>query len=242
MRAEYLIETYFSKGLSANEQKELEDLLGKDEKLKSEFNFQLEVRAAIRQKEHKKLKEKLRRIELESPSNGGVKWLAIAASIIILLGLTWYFGLNSKQDAYNGLYLAHFDVYPNVVAPIERSDESESSPLRKEAFSQYEHGEYEAAYTSFQKLYDQDSSEFAGFYGAVSLMANGKYDGAISHFESVQNWENPDFEVASKWYLALAYLKRGDKNTATNYLKEVQESDHGLRREADKLLKELNTN
>jgi|SRR5690554_6936784 len=242
MRAEYLIEMYFSNGLSPEDQRELEDLLNKDEKLRSEFDFQLEVRAAIRKKEHKSLKKRLRRVESKASDKSSFKWLAAAAAIIILLGLTWYFGVSSKQNAYNGLYLAHFKTYPNVVAPIERSQINESPTLMQEAFYQYEHGEYEAAYGSFQKLYDREKSEYAAFYGGVSLMANGQYADAIVQFDRVQNGDNPEFEIASKWYLALAYLKLGDKSTAIPYLKAVQNSSHALRQEAAELLKELNSN
>ena len=239
MRAEYLIEAYFSNRLSPDEQKELEDLLSKDKKLKSEFDFQVEVREAIRNKHHRELKDKFRRLDKESGSNKSFKWLAAAASIIILLGLGWFYGIYSTQTDYNALYTAHFEVYPNVVAPVERSQSDESSDLVQQAFSRYENGEFEEAYTSFEKLQETEGYEYAVFYAAVSRMASGNYDEAIGYFKSAENWKNPEFEHASKWYLALAYFKKEDKNTALHYLRELQKSDNSFRQEAADLIEEL---
>jgi len=239
MRGEYLIEAYFANQISRDEWQELEDLLRKDEKLWSEFNLQLELREAIRQKHHRELKDRFQRLDLKPGNDNTFRWFLAAASIIILLGLTWYFGMISNQADSDSLYSAHFEIYPNVVAPLERSETSESNQLTREAFGFYANGDFEEAYGSFQKLQENEENEYAVFYAGVSLMADGKYDKAIAEFESKDVWQNNDFNVAANWYLALAHLKKDDKKAALQYLEKVKNADHSYSHEAGKLIKEL---
>lgn len=239
MRAEYLFDAFFAHRITPAEQEELDALLKTDAAAKAEFGFQLEIREAFRLKERRELKANLQRLEQRPEGIPHLKWWAVAASIVVLIGVAWYFGLHSNQKDYSELYSAHFEVYPNVVVPLERSGSGEVPNLTKEAFDQYENEAYEEAYLSFRQLHEKEGEEYAFFYAAVSLMASEKYAAAIDRFESKDTWESQRFETASKWYLALAYLKAGDEKNAIKYLEEVRDSEHALNQPAGELLLEL---
>ncbi|MCA1763861.1 MAG: hypothetical protein LC664_12840 [Flavobacteriales bacterium] len=239
MRAEYLIDAYFANRLTPDEERELEGLLEKDDTLRLEFGIQIEIREAIRNRERNELKEKLRRLDEQSGDKRNLSWLLAAASIVVILGAVWFFAVYSNQPDYNELYAERFDAYPNVVAPLERSQSSESPELVVRAFSEYDNEAYGEAHLSFRELYKEDGSEFAIFYSGVSLMAMGEYDKAIGEFKRQSEWENTEFDAASKWYLALAHLKKGEREMALGYLEELKNSDHRLSREAVELIRVL---
>lgn len=237
MRAEYLIEAYFANRLTTEEERELNDVLKGDDELRSEFEIEVEIREAFRKKERREIKERLELLERKSGERKGYRWLLAAASIVLLLGTAWVLGIFSNQPDYDALYAERFDVYPNVVAPVERSETSASPQLLSEAFSQYDSGAYREAAFSFREIYTAGGGEFAVFYAGVSLMAIGEYDQAIGEFKRKSEWESRDFAAASKWYLALAYLKKGEKEIALAYLEELEKANHRLSREAADLIR-----
>lgn len=239
MRTEYLIEAYFSDQLTAEEQKELKALLEADEAVREEFRFQNEIREAVRKKERSELKLRLQSLEESSSGNPYVKWWAAAAAIAVFVGSAWYFGMFQKQMNYDQLFAARFEVYPNVVAPLERSDPGLHTDLTREAFRYYDNENFGDAHAAFQKLYQQENEEFALFYAGVSLMAEGKYGEAIDRFENAKNFENQEFAVVSKWYIALGHLKTGNEKASVKYLEAVMNSDHPLNQAAEDLLSEL---
>lgn len=236
MRAEYLTEAYFGNRLTAEEERELNDLLKRDDELRSEFEIEVEIREAFRKKERRELKERLELLERKSAGGKGYRWLLAAASIVLLLGTTWFLGIYSNQPDYDALYAEHFEVYPNIVAPLERSQTGASPDLLSEAFGQYDSGAFREASLSFREIYKAGGGEFAVFYTGVSLMAMGEYDASIREFKQISEWESRDFAAASKWYLALAYLKKGEKEIALAYLEELQKSKHPLSGEAAELI------
>ena len=238
MTTEQLIEAYFLNELNANEVEMLKERLQSDSSAKSEFIFQLELSQVLHDNEKKKIKQRLRLLDHQN-SSLKIKWWAVAASIAVLFAMAWAFGFFSINQQNDQLYSEYFQAYPNVIAPLERSNNSNISALQKEAFQLYERENYDKASLAFQKLYTQKQEEYAHFYLIISTMGNKEYTKAINLYKQKENWESNEFELAAKWYAALAYLKLNDENQSINLLKEIQVSNHPLSISAEKLLVEL---
>jgi tetratricopeptide (TPR) repeat protein len=78
------------------------------------------------------------------------------------------------------------------------------------------------------------------FSYAIYSMDNKHYNEAIIAFNQVLNSSNNILRPDSEWYLALCYLKTGNKDKSISILREIiKNKDHLHFRNAEKLLKKL---
>lgn len=241
MDKELLLNNYFSNQLTAEQERTFNDLLDTDTEFKAQFMFEKDLQRAIRKKENQDLKVKLKGIEKEiqttaSPSQAKSRFRpwSIAASITIFLTLGWltYYSLSgiSNQDLYN----AHFEPYPNTVYSITRSDGSES--VEREAFVAYESQDYERAAELF--LNAGEAITHGDFYLAQVLLQLNRNEEAIELFAKSM-LEDSSFEAEANWYLALAYLKENNIESAKEVL-ERQVSQYNFKKaKASELLESL---
>ncbi|MFK7813489.1 MAG: hypothetical protein AB8B59_13430, partial [Maribacter sp.] len=122
MDNEILLENYFSNRLTEEEEKRFNELLDKDSDFKAQFDFEKNLQQVISAKENQNLKAKLISFEedivKDAPkSSGGTKYkyLAIAASVVLLIGLAWMGFYDGSSDRYDDLYASNFHEYPNTV-------------------------------------------------------------------------------------------------------------------------------
>lgn len=231
-----LIDKYIQKTATPEELLEIQRLLKEDPVFKKEFYFHLELKEAIRIEENQKLKKQLQ--QLETAKNSKKLYLniyKIAAILIIGLGILWFFNASPNYDK---IYAENFEPFPNIVAPTVRNHNHSENKITK-AFSLYDNQNYTAAAIAFKELYQQDKISYANFYYAISLMGNQQFEKAIEALE------NPDWKVSEKyldythWYLALAYLKIGDKEKATDYLYKTTQTDSYIAEQAQKVLDKI---
>lgn len=232
MNREEIIEQYFSGELTQEGFAELEHLLEQNEGFKKEFYFQLEIQKTLTEEKRASLKERLAKLDRRSsPRILWYRYAAVAAGILILLGLFYY----RTSDPYKKLYEANFEAYPNVVAPTVRNSGNPDDTLMAKAFNLYDNRQYGPAATAFEKLQGED----ARFYQAMSLMALGDAQNAILVLEG-HPWENSEnYLTLSHWYLGLAYLKRKEKERARSHLEVVSEANGPMSLKAKQLLAKL---
>jgi|SRR5690554_1215700 len=231
-----LIDKYIQNTATPEELIKIDRLLEEDLTFKEEFYFHLELKEAIKIEENQKLKKQLQKLDAEkSPKKFYLNIYKVAAILVVGLGVLWFFNTSPNYDK---IYAENFEPFPNVVAPTVR-DYNTSENKTAEAFRLYDDQNYTAAAIAFKELYQQDKISYANFYYAISLMGNQQFEKAIEALE------NPDWKVSEKyldythWYLALAYLKIGDKEKATDYLYKTTQTDSYIAEQAQKVLDKI---
>jgi len=222
MDKEGLLYKYFSNQLSNEDRLQLDELLLTDSEFKAQFDYEMGLQRAIKKDRSEKLKSKLVAFEKEAQTKRSSKsqqrsffpW-SIAASIAILIGVSW-FGYNTYSEPnYDDLFDANFESYPNTVQVITRGETNLSN--EKTAFIAYESENYEEAINLFGKL-DQDLN-YLDFYMGISYLKIGDSEKAIAMFKK-SSTEDHEFREAASWYLALAYLKNNDEQNAKATLEQ----------------------
>lgn len=219
MDKDELLYHYFSNSLTELQQKEFEALLASDPEFKKQFEYESDLKRAIKAQKHQELKEKLNAFEAKintKQPRTSYSYIRIAASIVLLITLGWlgyqsFFGIN-----YDTLYQSNYDAYPNTVFSITRGDTINS--LEREAFVAYEAKNYDLAITKFDQL---EPSDHLSFYKGQSYLALDDTESAKALFLEVIGY-NTSLTAEAKWYLALIYIKEKDKGNATKYLTELK--------------------
>ncbi len=239
MDTEEIIDKYYLDELTPEERVLMQRRLREDADFKAEFDFQENLRRAIRDTERDSLKEKLigfERTQAKGTAKKHWKIWQIAASITILLciaGLAYY--VNTQDDSQK-LYAKNYEPYPNTVFNITRGEGTAS--LEREAFTAYEANDYETAITLFEKLNAQGERTAISFYLGQSLLAANHPKQSLAIFERLIQ-EQDDFSAEARWYAALTELKLQDKPSAIKLLRKIIEADGYQAIKARGLLKKL---
>lgn len=235
MSKEELIAQYFSGEISKEDFLQLKSFLEKDSAFKKDFYGQLEVQQTIAQEKNAPLKKRF--TQLDQKSAPKAKWYLYAAAITILIAIGAFF-FNSQPD-YQDLYAENFEVYPNVIAPTVRGNETPKEDKIALAFNYYDNENYNKAAELFKTLYKETNEDYVFFYHSVSLMATGKTNKAITALEQ-HNWNEPeDYKTITQWYLGLGYLKLENKEKAKVHLEKVTVSGKPLAKQAKEILQKL---
>lgn len=261
----HLIDQFLTGTLDKDGQDLLNERL-KDEDFRTELEWKKESLAVIKQSGRAELKNKLKSFEknlksenpnsnqptlqsiqsdkhptasktipLKSRKKKVWPWIGVAASIALLLGVFFMQNTEEKPVDYLAIYTENYQPYPNIVAPIVKS-ETDSLTAYEEGFQLYEKGEYAKA---IQNLTPSNSTE-AEFYSAISFLALGKTEKAISSLNIITADGESRFRQPAEWYLALAYLKIEDVAKAKALLSKVMETDgHPYRGRATELMGEF---
>lgn len=238
MKQEDLIEKYIENRLSLEEKLTFDELFKNDMAFKKEVALHVDLKKAIEGEDDANFKNLIydleRQVNNSTKKRSYGKWLA-AASIILLLGISYFFNMGQKLST-DELFIQNFEPYRNVILPIERS--SEQQDKKALAFIAYEKGEYETAITLFSSLYVVTKEPYYLFYKANALLKLERAKEAVplllAHLKTKDT-----LTEKTNWYLALAYLKINDKSNAKKSLKKVIINGKYKTKEAKKLLKEI---
>ena len=260
MDKETLLYRYFSNELTIEQKSRFEELLRTDTDFKMEFEFEQNLKRAIKSQENGKLKNKLvgfekeiilgktsdlkedikvRDIVTNAPKTATPRWrnLSLAASVVLMIGLGWLGYRSFSATDYEGLYELNHQTYPNTVFAITRSDSRES--LERDAFVAYEQGNYESAIPLFDQLsQDGDGEAYIDFFLGQSYLNLKRPKEAIRKFEQAIASDG-EFTEEAYWYLALAYLKDGNSAEALKLLKILTEDYQFNQDKAEELIRDL---
>lgn len=228
-----LIDNYFEGTLNPDEKTLFNRLVKSDPDFAKQVNFQKNVKIALTLKSREELKSQLKEHEksLSKQRIFNRKWLAIAASIIILFGL--FFIFQSTPDS-SDLYAKFFSPYPNTVAPIVRGENENSKEMR--AFKAYELEKYDKSAKLFNDVFLKENKEYIRFYEAISLMADEQFS---SSELILRNYPWLEYSEKANWYLALNYLQSDQKENAKKLLIQIKKENSYKAKSAKKLLHDL---
>jgi len=241
MQKELLKEKYILGTLTESERIAFNNLLETDATFKKEISFEENMAKVAEVNHDKEFKELMSGFEEEVlqstiPEDGQsmYKWLAIAASIVIIFGLSYAFW---PQQSNLELFEENFTPYRNVTHTIIRS-ESGIADAKSKAFSAYELGKYESALNQFSDLYNVKQESYYLFYQANALLQLNRAKEAIpllkKHLESSDSLSNK-----THWFLAMAYLQIDDTNSAIKALRSIVQKTGFKQKEAERLLEKL---
>ena len=227
-------------GLLSAEEERLIDLQFSDNSdFREQYFVYKEMMEVIIVAEKKALKQKLERLN-QSKKKKLKLWLPLAASFILLIGLASIFYSRDTNDLYD----TYFDTYPNLILPTTRGGQENGGILEK-AFFNYDRRQFEEANRAFETYLQNNKDSRISFYQAMGLMNSRKLEEAKKILVSVEKSENESFEYMqeTRWYLALLYMREGNKENAVKLLEtnKAKESDFKLEETDDLLvfLKEL---
>ncbi|WP_339715966.1 tetratricopeptide repeat protein [uncultured Kriegella sp.] len=244
MDKELLLYRYFSNQLTEQENIQLQELLKTDGDFKQQFDFQNNLKQVINDKENKELKAKLVTFEnafsQEKPARTFSrpyysKW-AMAASIVLFVGLGWVAFNNFFGTNYEELYENNFQQYPNTVYSITRGESVKS--IEGDAFMAYEAGSFHKALEGFQKISEEERNDYVDFYMGQSCLQLNQLEKSKVHFQKVID-NTGEFAAESHWYLALIAIKQESKEKAKQQLNELISKYDYNKDKATELLFEL---
>lgn len=208
---------YLQGRLSSADRLKFEAQMENDPSFASEVAEYKNMKSAIGASDRKELKNRFQDLEGSKTKKSWYGKFAIAASIAVLIGVGSLFFL--KGTSGKELYADNFEAYPNVIAPITRSNE----PTRKgdQYFVAYEKGEYSSAIAGFQKQLKEDDNHDIRFYLGMAFLNKGEKNKALNELQKIDN-EKTGFYPQSLWYQALIYLEKEDFVTARSRLNELK--------------------
>ncbi|RKE98311.1 tetratricopeptide repeat protein [Ichthyenterobacterium magnum] len=147
-----------------------------------------------------------------------VKWYkkyTVAASIILLLGLSGIWYLSSTQNPKQ-LYNKYFNVDPGL--PTIMSDNTSHFKFY-DAMVNYKQGEYIIAISKWEALLkNKPQNDTLNYFIGVAHLANKNEDAAIKFLDNVILNSNTTFKNEAYHYLGLAYLKTNNIELAKKNL------------------------
>ncbi len=248
MKNSDLIEKYFENSLTPKEQLVFNDLLQNDKTFKKEFVFEKDLKKVIAINQRESLKSTLQNFESKINNDSKLfflpkKWL-VAASIILLVGLGFWFVKNSYFPSDKKLYTQNFEPYRNIVQPIVRG--KKINTIEYKAFVAYENRECHKAINLFNSSVNSEV-DYIQFYKAMCYLSLNKTSNAINLLlpiatSEIKNNSNKNFKEIANWYLGLAYLKNNEKQKAISqfYLIANYPNKTYKKEEAIKILGYLN--
>jgi len=243
-----LIEKYFENSLTPKEQLVFNDLLQNDEAFKNEFIFEKDLKKVIAINQKENLKSTLQNFEKKLENNSKIfflpkKWLA-AASIILLIGLGFWFVKNTYFPSDEKIYAQNFEPYRNIIQPIVRGEKINT--IEYKAFVAYENNECHKAINLFNSSTNSEA-DYIQFYKAMCYLSLNKTSNAINLLlpiatANTQENTNKNFKEIANWYLGLAYLKNNEKQKAISQFSLIANHPEASykKEKASKILSYLN--
>ncbi|GAB3901932.1 hypothetical protein GCM10028803_27510 [Larkinella knui] len=229
------IDDYFSGRLSPVDRQHFEASLLKNTPFAQTVAFYLLARQVARKETRRNIKPlPVRRLP---------GWVvgAVAASLVFLLGLSWYFWLRPTPPSATEL-VEHYLTGNYYHLPTTLDGRKDSLTTGAHYVNE---GRWQEAKAVFESILERqpDHPDALKLAGLVSLRL-GQYDQAIDRFHRLGQqsdlYANPGIFLE-----ALAYLKRGqpmDKNRAENLLRTVIQDNLEGKDEAEQLVKRIKGN
>ena len=238
MDKEKWISDYFAHRLNESDKALFKERLYSDEQFRAEYEEYKDMHHAFHIVEREDLKTLLNTLEEEhhlTPSNAKSsfrRWLIPVAACMGLF-VIYLFGI---QNSSKRIYEDYFDIYPNLYAPVLRSENSVD--IQTKAFQLYEAGYYEEAEQQFSQIVDDPDGAFL-FYRFMALLNSGQYEKAGQLRDTLDTLPT-SYEDEILWYGALLNIRLNKRDSALEDLRDLADKNSRLypskRKELEKRL------
>jgi tetratricopeptide (TPR) repeat protein len=173
------------------------------------------------------------------------QWYLIAATVIILIGVSFYFIFIADRSFTNEqLFARYYAPYPSDVS-IRSDDITTDNPITL-GFLEYEKSNFSEAANYFNSALAKDNTNIpVRFYLGISCMETGLLSGAEISFKIVIENKFNLFTEQAKWYLSLNYIKSGDDKyheEIMGLLNSIIENNGDRADEAEEIIKKMKRN
>jgi tetratricopeptide (TPR) repeat protein len=218
-----LFERYLAGELSPDERQQLEEALEKNPELKAEFTTLTEINTVLSDKQLTDFRLNMKSIHNKHfKTTTGNKFIsgriiAAAASVIVLLGISYYFLIYKSQQSDEKLLFSTF--YPDM---ISLKGTPNNNPAFSEAVNAYNMKQFSEAVTLFEKLAKTDSiNSLYSFNLAMAHLGAEDYVRAEKLFDEIIKSNNSLVVDNAEWFLAICYYKTGRKTNAIALFKKM---------------------
>lgn len=242
------LESYIHSELSSEELASFEAELTSNQKLMDEIDLIKNIDLALKETDVMQLRSNLQSIAGEIASNKQTersfagKFKAkrivlstVAASVILLLGIT---GIMSRQSSRDKTYQKFYNRYE--ASGIVRSANLTANQALAEALQRFENKDYKAALDLFSEVVSRDQNNMVGhFYAGASLQETGKYKNAIKEYETVIIDKDNLFTEQAEWYIGLCYLQTNENKKAYKQFKKIAKNEGFYQQKAQSILSKI---
>jgi hypothetical protein len=233
-----LIAEYLEGTLPEHERKLVEARLAEPAFKKLFIDAQLLI-TGIRMQGREKLRQTLVDLDAQLPLLETKKSISfwpwatgIAATFLII-----YLVLQPFQGDRNvaPLFDQYYSPYPNVVMPVTRSEQGDST-LMGQAFSAYESKQYKTAIQLFKQI--AHPNEAALLYLGNSYLSDNQPEKAVTVLKDLSE-KRSTFNDQATWYLALAHIRLNQRSDAVAVLEKLKTSNSSYSEKAREVIKKL---
>jgi len=229
-----LIERYFDQLLSPEEMAKVEQLKKTDSDFLQEFELFRKTYQALKLSTIIDLKADIKEIHQRMGSSTRVarivklRWMSIAASILLFVGLGLYAQQFSNQNLYNEAFTPVGDYVTNMDNDLSEMEN---------AIELFNNQQLDSAGQLFNKIYATSGVQSALFYEGHTHYQAGRLEQAIKSLNKVSN----DYKPEAQWYISLAYLKMEDEANTLKTLNAIinNNQDEAFVLKAKKLKRKL---
>jgi len=141
-------------------------------------------------------------------------WLAIAASVVILIGFSFW-ALSDTQSAAQKVFAKNFLPDPGLPTTMGSTSEYEFYS----GMVSYKRKDYSEALSLWEPLYSADpKNDTLVYFIGVAYLAKGDTDEAERYLKEAQTQKESIFSEESVYYLALTQLKKNEVKEAKETL------------------------
>ena len=235
------IESYLLGELSENDRRLFEKEMTQSKSLTAEVQIQKEIMDGIHTFGNQMLKDKLKDIHVRviddrnesfTKKPNYIKWVAIAATLALVIFFTFiFFDVNQQMD----------DVFADHYVRKEISFSKRSGTINEtltNAEGLYQAGDYNAVIVSLQNYLTQDPNNVQVYFalGCAQMQAK-QYEDARHSFDRILKRSDPFIRDEICWYAALNHIKLEEIEEAKNLLSQIKAPP--LREKADAVLQKL---
>ena len=235
------IRDYAEGTLTGDALRDFTQRLQTDPNLQAELDLYLALKAMDNQRLKKQLLQVAEAEQLTplTPSQATLlrqlpRWLAVAASLVLVLAALWWWRQPSAKD--DPALLAQNYLATPYPPPVATMGEADTRPVAlQNAFLAYRTGNFAAAAQQLAPLsVPAETTDEILFYTGESLLQTGQLEAALAAFGRVR----PGYwREAADWRSALALLKSGQTARAKPLLEKLRNT--GRRAQVEGLLKAM---
>ena len=242
------VEGYIYNELSEEELVSFEAELGSNHELWKEIDLVKNIDLALSENDVMRLRNNLQSIAKENAAQKQtersfitkfkvrkVVLTTVAASLILLLGIT---GLLSKQSSQEDLYKKFYTAYQTT--GITRSADIIADKMLLLALQKADKQDFESALILLHDVISKNENNMVGhFYTGVSLQELGKYQKAITEYETVIIDKDNLFVEQANWYIGLCYLQTNEDKKAYKQFKKIAKEAGFYQLKAQAILRKM---
>jgi tetratricopeptide (TPR) repeat protein len=242
------IEGYIYNELSEEEMASFEAELSSNKTLSDEIELIRNIDLALKESEVIQLRNNLQSIaaKITSEKQTELSFISrfkarkvilssVAASLILLLGIT---GLLTRHASQDKLYQKFYATYP--ISGINRSANESADQTLANGLQKYNNQDYKTSINLFREVTSRNQNNpVAHFYTAAALQETGEYQNAIDEYQMVVvNKDNLLVEQA-QWYIGLCYLQTNENKKAHKQFKKIAENQGFYQPKAQAILRKI---